>query len=121
MIIKENPDETTKIFYVEFEGDLKMSEKIPEAPEMINSARANHYNKFLFDVRYLNVNFSLFDSYHLMQHLDCLGLKRSDTVALVYKCKEELFKFSETVANNRGWQKLKVFCDYNEGEKWLLS
>jgi len=121
MKYRNQTDEINRIYCIELDGELKMPENIQSYPEVMDFARENNYYKFVFDVRKVNINVNYFDSFHLIQHLDILGLKRTDNVALIYSGKEELFKFCETVAYNRGWHNFRFFGDYSEGQKWLLS
>lgn len=121
MRFRNQPDEENRIYFIELDGELKMPENIHSYPEVLGYAREHNYYKFVFDMRHVDINVNYFDSFHLIQHLDIIGLKRTDNIALIYSGKEELFKFCETVAYNRGWHNFKFFGDYKEGKNWLLS
>jgi hypothetical protein len=116
MRFRKQTDEVNRIYYIELGGELKIPENIKAYPEVLGDARENNYFKFVFDVRQVDINVNYFDSFHLIQHLDILGLRRTDNIALIYSGREELFKFCETVAYNRGWHNFKFFGDLSEGK-----
>ena len=115
----------THIVESEIYGDLSLDESIELISDIAQACAENNCSLCLSDYRGATLNLSVLELYDipktLTNILDSLGLSANKIErAIVVPESIKNFRFYETVTLNNG-QKIKLFQDINEAQKWLLE
>jgi len=89
--------------------------------ETVNTMRRENISKVLWDVRETELEHSLIGSHQAIVNLEALGVRRTDSIAVVYKNNSEQHEYASVVASNRGITNVRYFNDLQSGIDWLLS
>lgn len=87
--------------------------------KLVDLCRESKNNKLMVDIREKDGEIPQMDRFFLGEHIAKINFGTSIKLAVIGK-KEQINKFSEIVAQNRGTQ-LKIFSDVKEARKWLLT
>ncbi|MBD3160852.1 MAG: hypothetical protein GF346_01730 [Candidatus Eisenbacteria bacterium] len=90
------------------------------ARRAVTVSRENETDRYLCDFRQAVLVDSAADVYDLPMHAARVGLKRTDRIAIVHSKQEEVFRFVETVAMNRGYE-VRVFHSEDRASGWLRA
>ena len=81
-------------------------------------ARDVNCQRFLLDMTGSVVRDSIADTYHFSATIEDMGLLRSDRLAGIFNNQTKQHRFSETAAQNEGWN-LRFFEDREKALRWL--
>jgi hypothetical protein len=102
-------------------GTMSEEERDNAARETIRAMRQNPISNAIWDLRGAKLANSLIGSHLAVLDLPCLGLKKADSIALVFAHDREQHRHAKTVAHSRGITNINNFTDLQEGIQWLVT
>ena len=115
-------DEINKIIRITTCGEYEHEKAMIQIIDSFDFARKKKCNRFLVDFRMFIISHKIFELYDIIQNGAHFGILKTDLIAFICPSIDKtIYEFCDTVAFNRGWINHKIFMDFKEGEKWLLS
>jgi hypothetical protein len=89
--------------------------------ETVNTMRRENISKVIWDVRDAELEYSLIGSHQAVLNLEALGVRDTDSIAVIYRNNPEQHEHASVAASNRGITNIRYFKDIQSGIDWLLS
>ena len=113
-------DQDHELIRITVRGELTV-ESVTELTTAVGAEAAElGFIRFLFDVREATANTDTVDAFFLAANPEKRGLLRGHKRALVYSGDDEIFRFFETVSQNRGYL-VEIFTDIDKALAWLIE
>jgi hypothetical protein len=114
-------DPENELVRLEISGSLRSQVVRQAAIKSVEMAKVHQCSKYLIKIGDALMHGSTVDIYQVMSRLHDLGFQITDRIAMISANSEKNCRFAETVAHNRGWERLIFFRDMNTAEQWLKS
>ena len=114
-----NPHKKIVFATIYGKSDFPMAYRTSMEGKRIGEENGCHY--FLIDMTKAIVKYSVLDAVNFVVGLNELKFSRHDKVAFIISRDDNIYRFAETVALNRGWLGVKHFTNQDAAEQWLAS
>jgi hypothetical protein len=119
MTYSVNYDDSLTAIHATIAGIVNINEMTLMSVEIVAIAKQHGCRSTLIDFSNAIIGISIFATFNFITHLEEIGVKRSDNVALVFSQGRKIFEIAEMAARNGGWPNVHFFTDHKEAEDWL--